>query len=88
MVAGCRNCYKLCKPCTLKCKCKSQCHNPHNNGGTCPRCALGADTDSDDESDREDEPLQHSEEDVLPIVPPSHNTDFDCDSGSDEDEIA
>ena len=85
---GCRSCYKMCKPCTLRCKCKSRCRNPHNNGGRCPRCVLAADTDHDDDSDRENEPPPQSDEEVLPAVPPSNNTDFDWDSDSDDDEIA
>ena len=56
--SGCRNCYKMCKPCTLKCKCKAQCRNLHNNGGKCPRCAPSADIDSDDNSDHEDNRLK------------------------------
>ena len=27
----------MCRPCTMKSKCKLKCNN-HNNGGTCPRC--------------------------------------------------
>ena len=33
--AGCRNCHHMCRPCTIKCKCKLKCNNPHNTGGTC-----------------------------------------------------
>ena len=31
----------MCKPCTPKCKCKINCNNPHNNGGTCDKCKVG-----------------------------------------------
>ena len=49
--------------CTMKCKCKLKCNNPHNNGGTCPRCALTEQSDDSDDitSDREDNEL-------LPII--------------------
>ena len=81
--AGCMNCYKMCKACTIKCKCKSQCRNPHNNGGTCPRCAPADDNHSDDNSDQEDE--QNDNE--VPIIPPSHSEQqFDTDSDSDDEE--
>ena len=30
----------MCKPCTPKCKCKINCNNPHNNGGTCDKCKV------------------------------------------------
>ena len=26
--AGCQNCYQMCRPCTMKCKCKLKCNNP------------------------------------------------------------
>ena len=83
--SGCRNCYKMCRPCTLKCKSKAQSNNPHNNRGTCPRCAPSTDTDhdSDDNSDHEDEQMQQSQEEVLPVVPSSHHEDFDSESDSD-----
>ena len=80
---GCRNCYKMCKPCTLKCKCKAQCHNPHNNRRTCPRCAPSADTDHDSDDNSKDEQVQQAKEEVLPVVPPSHHDDFDSESGTD-----
>ena len=36
----CKSCSKQCKPCIAdRCKCKAQCNNPHNNGGTCLKCA-------------------------------------------------
>ena len=36
---GCKNCCKDCKPCNDSCSCKGNCHNPHNGGGTCPKCS-------------------------------------------------
>ena len=38
---GCTNCCKSCKPCTASCLCKGICDNPHNNGGTSPKCSVG-----------------------------------------------
>lgn len=35
---GCNNCFRNCRPCNIKCKCKGNCQNPHNNGGMCPKC--------------------------------------------------
>ena len=36
--SGCVNCFWACKPCTVKCKCKGECGNPHNNNGNCSKC--------------------------------------------------
>ena len=46
---GCRSCYRMCKPCTVKCNCKALCNNPHNNGGTCPKCAVQEESETSDE---------------------------------------
>ena len=70
----------MCKPCTIKCKCKAKCNNPHNNGGECPRCSI---PESDSESEHEDETLQNEE--MIPIVPSSSRDDFDSEPESDED---
>ena len=43
---GCRSCFMMCRPCNAKCKCKAMCNNPHNNGGTCPKCV-----ESEEEAD-------------------------------------
>ena len=78
---GCRNCYQMCRPCTMKCKCKLKCNNPHNNGGTCPRCAPAGQSDDSDNSDMENDEL-------LPIVESQRetiNTDSETD-GDDEHE--
>ena len=40
---SCVNCFKACKPCTKKCKCKGVCENPHNSGGKCNNCKLPGD---------------------------------------------
>ena len=79
--AGCRNCYQMCRPCTMKCKCKLKCNNPHNNGGTCPRCAPAEqsdDSDDDRNSDKEDD-------EMLPIVE-RQRENIDTDSESDNDD--
>ena len=49
--SGCRNCYRMCKPCNRRCKCKGNCRNPHNNGGKCARYEQQDETDegTDDE---------------------------------------
>ena len=36
----CKNCFRMCKPCTTRCKCHQICRNPHNNGGKCCKCDL------------------------------------------------
>ena len=63
----------MCKPCTLKCKCKTLCNNPHNNGGTCPKCALPGECETTDDEDGD--PGNDGQNDgygeVVPIVPPS-----------------
>ena len=73
----------MCKPCTLKCKCKAQCHNPHNNGGVCTKCtpSTGNECDSDDNS--EDETGRQTDDEVIPIVP-SHHEDIDTESDSND----
>lgn len=74
-VAGCSNCYQMCRPCTMKCKCKLACRNPHNNGGSCPRCALdehSEDSDSDDDG-------------MLPILQELHDS-LDTDSDDSDGE--
>lgn len=63
--AGCRNCFQMCRPCSMKCKCKLRCRNPHNNGGTCERCRpadpLDVDSDSDDDN-------EGTSDNMLPLV--------------------
>ena len=72
----------MCKPCNFKCKCRLRCNNPHNNGGTCLKCAvadsLDADLSEDDTDDGDEE---------LPIVPRSEVDDFGSDSDTDTEEI-
>lgn len=72
----------MCKPCTLKCKCKAQCNNPHNNGGKCPKCSTPEPGSESDDSDREDE-AQQNEQETLPIVSSSNRDDFDFESKSE-----
>ena len=80
----------MCKPCTLKCKCKLRCNSPHNNVGKCPRCitpTTAEDHDSsDDESDQEDNQIEDLDDTTLPIVPSTNAHEFDTDSDGDEDE--
>ena len=87
---GCRSCFKMCKPCTLKCKCKLRCNNPHNNVGKCPRCTTPTTAEdhdsSDNESDQEDNQIEDLDNTTLPIVPSTNADEFDTDSDSDEDE--
>ena len=82
--AGCRNCYRICKPCNRKCKCKGNCRNPHNNGGTCARCEQDESDDGGSTDDEEAVP------ETLPLVTRSadmvdSNTDSD-DSEHDPDD--
>ena len=79
--AGCRNCYQMCRPCTMKCKCKLKYNNLHNNGGTCPCCAPARQSDDGDNSDMKNDEL-------LPVVETQRetiNTDSETD-GDDEHE--
>ena len=85
--AGCRNCYKMCKPYTIKCKCKAQCNNPHNNGGKCPRCSTPMGDSESEDSDQEDE-TQTNEKESLPVVPPCNEDHFESESDSDDDHNA
>ena len=64
--AGCRNCYKMCKPCNSRCKCKGNCRNPHNNGGTCGRCEHDENRDTTDDEEQAPE--------TLPLVTRSADT--------------
>ena len=63
--AGCRNCFQMCRPCSMKCKCKLRCRNPHNNGGTCERCRPTDLLDVDSDIDVENEGISDS---MLPLV--------------------
>ena len=65
--AGCRNCHKMCRPCTIKGKCKAQYNNSHNNGGKCPRCSTPM-VDSESEDSDQDE-TQTNEEESLQLYP-------------------
>ena len=83
--AGCRSCYRMCKPCSVKCECKGLCNNPHNNGGKCPKCAVVEESESSDEEDNTNENNDNSE--VIPQVPPDQHGEIDTDSDmSDDDE--
>ena len=73
--AGCGNCYRMCKPCNSRCKCKGNCRNPHNDGGTCARCEPQDETD-DSVSD---------DEERLPLVTQSADT-FDSESDDSDQE--
>ena len=76
---GCRNCFKMCKPCVHKCKCRGNCNNPHNNGGTCLKCRVQHETDGSDVTDDEELP------DTLPLV--TRSTDMiDTDTEESDDE--
>ena len=74
--SGCRNCYRMCKPCNRTCKCKGNCRNPHNNGGTCARCEQ---EESDDHSTDDEEQAPET----LPLVTRSADT---VDSSTDSDD--
>ena len=77
--AGCKNCFRSCKPCSLKCKCKLSCKNPHNDGGTCPKCINNSSpTPPSNDSIIECVHLEDSDEE--------HN-DGDYDSGTDDVEL-
>ena len=75
--AGCRNCYRICKPCNRKCKCKGNCRNPHNNGGTCARCEQDESDDGGGTDDEEAAP------ETLPLV--TRSADM-VDSSTDSDD--
>ena len=75
--AGCRNCYRMCKACNSRCKCKGNCSNPHNNGGTCARCEPHDESDDNATDDEEQAP------ETLPLV--SRDAD-NIDSGTDSDD--
>ena len=66
--------YKMCKPCTIKCKCKAKCNNPHNDGGECPV--------------HQSLTLRVNKMRPIPIVLSSNRDDFDTESESDEDQNA
>ena len=81
--AGCRSCYRMCQACTIKCKCKMLCNNPHNNARTCPKCAVEQEGEldrSDDENTGNDGSPDDDNGDAIPIVPPSQHDEVDTDS--------
>ena len=73
-----------CRPCTMKCKCKLKCNNPHNNGvyvHLVPPLSNQV-SDNDINSDREDNEL-------LPIIETQRetiNTDSESDNDSDDEQ--
>ena len=75
--AGCRNCYRMCKPCNSRCKCKGNCRNPHNDGGTCAKCEQQDETD-DNATDNEEQAPE-----ILPLVTCSVET-IDSNTESDD----
>ena len=75
--SGCRNCYRMCKPCNSRCKCKGNCKNPHNNGGKCARCEQHDESDDNATDDEEQAP------ETLPLVSRSADT---IDSSTDSDD--
>ena len=64
--AGCRNCYRMCKPCSSTRKCKG-CNNPHNKGGTCARCEPQDDSDNN-ATDDEQEALRYISNDYSSLA--------------------
>ena len=74
--AGCRNCYRMCKACNSRCKCKGN-YYPHNNGGTCAGCEPHDESDDNATDDEEQTP------ETLPLV--SRNADT-IDSATDSDD--
>ena len=79
---GCRSCYRMCKPCSIKCKCKTLCNNPHNNGGTCSKCAVAEESETSDEEDEGAGNNAQNEDngEVIPIVPSAQHDGIDTDS--------
>ena len=75
--AGCRNCYRMCKACNSRCKCKGSCNNPHNNGGTCARCEPHDESDDNATDDEEQAP------ETLPLLSRDGDT---IDSATDNDD--
>ena len=35
---GCQSCFQNCQPCTVRCRCRGNCQNPHNRNGVSTRC--------------------------------------------------
>ena len=68
--------------CTIKYKCKTLYNNPHNNGGTCPKCAVQEENET---SDEEDEGAGQNDE-VIPVVPPTQHDGIDTDSDMSDGE--
>ena len=68
----------MCKPCTVKCKCKSLCNNSHNNGGTRSKCALEQQDSTSNEEDHDKD--EENVEEILLVPAVQHD---DIDTGSD-----
>ena len=91
---SCKNCAKACKPCHTKCKCKGECSNPHNAGGTCgPSCIRNDIHDNkedaevvneetmDDSGENEDDSSNDDDIVLQDHLPGDMNIYFDEDAG-------
>ena len=74
--SGCINCFWACRPCTVKCKCKGECGNPHNNNGTCVRCHHGTENDQQ---------ISNSIQDNISISTAPEDSDFDIEENFEND---
>ena len=78
---GCLNCYKSCKPCSMKCKCKMRCNNPLNNGGKCKKCDTVAVEESEDDSEQSD---NEQSDDIVPVISSTNDRNINIDTDSDD----
>ena len=82
--AGCLNCFRSCKPCSMKCKCKMRCNNPHNNGGKCKKCETMAAEESEDDSEQSD---NEQSEDTVPVISSTSDRNDNINTDTDSDDM-
>ena len=81
---GCLNCFRSCKPCSLKCKCKMRCNNTHNNGGNCKKCEVVQEELEEEESEESD---IGEFENTVPIISSSNDWNDGINMDIDSDDV-
>ena len=79
---GCLNCFRSCKPCTMKCKCRMRCNNPHNNGGKCIKCDMIAEESEEESAESDNE----ESENTVPLISSNNDDTYNVHTDTDSDD--